>query len=89
MSTQFGDAVTEKLELLNNKPFKARKRCRRSAYEEEEREFMQLLPSTPYEPATWRSAKVQNDYTITDGLNRYCFSLSTLYIHPQHFPNQS
>lgn len=65
------DAVAEKLELLNDKPFKARKGCRRSAYEEEEREFMHPLPPTPYEPAIWRSAKVQNDYTITDGLNRY------------------
>lgn len=32
---------------------------------------MHPLPPAPYEPATWRSAKVQNDYTITDGLNRY------------------
>ena len=65
------DTVAEKLELLNDRPFKARKGCRRSAYEEEEREFMHPLPPAPYEPATWRSAKVQNDYTITDGLNRY------------------
>ncbi len=25
----------------------------------------------PYEPAVWSTAKIQNDYTITDGLNRY------------------
>ena len=65
------DTVAEKLELLNDKSFKARKGCRRSTYEEEELEFMQLLPPTPYEPATWRNTKVQNDYTVTDGLNRY------------------
>lgn len=31
----------------------------------------QLILTISYEPAIWRSAKVQNDYTITDGLNRY------------------
>lgn len=65
------DAVAEKLEHLNDKPFQTKQGCRRSAYEGEEREFMQPLPPAPYEPATWRSAKIQNDYTITDGLNRY------------------
>lgn len=64
-------AVAEKLEELNNKPFTKRPGCRRSAYEEEEREFMQPLPMHPYEPASWSTAKIQNDYTITDGLNRY------------------
>ena len=29
------------------------------------------LPVNPYEPAAWSSAKVPNDYTISDGRNRY------------------
>lgn len=65
------DTVAEKLETLNNKPFTKRAGCRRTAYEEEEREFMQPLPPTPYEPAAWSTATVQNDYTISDGRNRY------------------
>ena len=65
------EAVKEKLESLNKKPFKARKGNRRTAYEEEEREFMQPLPPTPFELASWRTAKIHNDYTVTDSLNRY------------------
>ena len=63
--------VKEKLEFLNNKSFKTRKGNRRTAYEEEEREFMQPLPPRAYEPAMWSTAKIHNDYTVTDGLNRY------------------
>ena len=63
--------VKEKLEALNNKSFKTRKRNRHTAYEEEERSFMHPLPPAPYELATWSTAKIHNDYTITDGLNRY------------------
>lgn len=64
-------AVAEKLEELNDKPFKKLPGCRRSAYNKEERAFMQPLPVHPYEPAVWSTAKIQNNYTITDGLNRY------------------
>ncbi len=64
-------AVAEKLEALNNRPFTKRPGCRRTAYEQEERSFMQPLPERPYEPAVWRTAKVQNDYTVSDGMNLY------------------
>ncbi len=32
---------------------------------------MRPLPQTPFEPAVWATAKIQNDYCISDGLNRY------------------
>lgn len=32
---------------------------------------MQQLPLCPYEPAVWSTAKVQNDYLISDGINKY------------------
>ena len=64
-------AVAEKLEELNTRPFQKRVGNRRLAFENEEKEFMQPLPSTPYEPAVWSSATVQNDYLITDGINKY------------------
>lgn len=64
-------AVKEKLEELNSRPFKKREGNRRSAFENEEKEFMQPLPLTPFEPAVWSTAKVQTDYTITDGINKY------------------
>lgn len=65
------DAVTEKLEELNEYPFKKREGNRNSAYLEEEMSFMKPLPLTPYEPAVWSTAKVQQDYLITDGKNKY------------------
>ena len=65
------DAVKEKLEELNNYPFKKREGNRNTAYLEEEKSFMKPLPLTPYEPAVWSTAKVQNDYLISDGINKY------------------
>lgn len=64
-------AVSEKLEELNNRPFTKRAGNRRIAFETEEKEFMQPLPLCPYEPAVWSTAKVQNDYLISDGINKY------------------
>lgn len=64
-------AVSEKLEALNNRPFQKRVGNRRLAFENEEKEFMHPLPNSPYEPAVWSTATVQNDYLITDGINKY------------------
>ena len=64
-------AVKEKLEELNSRPFQKREGNRHLAYENEEKEYMQPLPFTPFEPAVWSTAKVQNDYLITDGINKY------------------
>ncbi len=63
--------VFEKLEELNSRPFKKRAGNRRLAFENEEKEFLQPLPMCPYEPAVWSTAKVQNDYLISDGINKY------------------
>lgn len=65
------EAVAEKLEELNDRPYQKRVGSRRSAYENEEKEFMLPLPKTPFESAVWSTAKVPNDYCIPDGINRY------------------
>ena len=65
------NAVSEKLEELNNRPFKKRPGTRKSAFEEEEKEFLQPLPTEPYEPSFWLNPKVGIDYLITDGINKY------------------
>ncbi len=65
------DAVAEKLEELNHRPFKKRPGCRSTAFEEEEKAFLQPLPGTPYEPAIWLNPKVGTDYLISDGINKY------------------
>ena len=64
-------AVQEKLEELNRRPFKKRPGCRRSAYEQEEQAFMQPLPVHSYEPAVWLHPKVGYDYLVSDGVNKY------------------
>lgn len=69
--TEAKKAVSEKLEELNSRPFQKRAGNRCLAYENEEKEFMQPLPVAPYEPAVWSTAKVQNDYLINDGINKY------------------
>ena len=57
-------AVSEKLEELNTRPFQKRAGNRRTAFENEEKEFMQPLPVCPYEPAVWSTAKVQNELSL-------------------------
>ena len=65
------EAVAERLEVINTKPFQKRPGNRREAYISEEKEFMLPLPKYPYEPSTWRQQTVGNDYLISDGLNKY------------------
>ena len=64
-------AVAEKLDELNSRPFAKREGCRRSAYLNEEKSFMKPLPPAPYEPALWSTAKVPRDYLVSDGKNKY------------------
>lgn len=64
-------AVRNKLDLLNEYPFKKREGNRREAYLSEEKCFMQPLPSNSYEPSVWSEQTVLLDYTVTDGLNKY------------------
>lgn len=65
------EAVAERLEFINTKPFQKRPGCRREAYLSEEKEFMLPLSKRPYEPAVWKQQTVGNDYLISDGLNKY------------------
>ena len=66
------EAAAEKLEELNSRPFRKREGSRRSAYLEEEREFMKPLPTVPYEPAVWTpELRIGLDYLVSDGKNKY------------------
>lgn len=65
------EAIAEKLEELNARPFQKRPGSRQSAYLEEEKPFMRSLPSTPYEAAIWMTAHVGSDYLVSDGRNKY------------------
>ena len=65
------EAVDERLEYVNTKPFQKRSGNRREAYLSEEKEFMLPLPKRRYEPSVWKQQTVGNDYLISDGLNKY------------------
>lgn len=65
------EAVAVQLEVLNTTPFQKREGCRKSAFEQDEKEFLRPLPTMQYEPATWLKAKVPTDYLISDGKNKY------------------
>ena len=57
-------AVAEQLAIVNTRPFRGQPVSRRALFEELERAALQPLPTTPYELATWKSAKVNIDYHI-------------------------
>jgi transposase len=69
--SELQEAVAERLEVINTRPFQKRPGCRREAYLAEEKEFMLPLPKHPYEPSVWKQQTVGNDYLISDGLNKY------------------
>ena len=71
MMQEIHEAVAEKLNELNEYPFKKRVGNRNTAFLEEEQAFMKPLPITPYELAVWSTATIHNDYLITDGKNKY------------------
>jgi len=68
---ELNEAISEKLEEFNSKPFQKREGSRLTAFQNEERSFMKPLPASPYELAVWSTAIIQNDYLITDGKNKY------------------
>lgn len=61
---ELNDAVREKMESFNQKPFQRKDGSRALAFEEE-RLFLIPLPTTPFELATWKIATVQYNYHIS------------------------
>ena len=57
-------AIRRLLEELNNREFKRLPGTRRSQFETIDRPALQPLPTTPYEYAEWRKARVGIDYHI-------------------------
>ena len=57
-------AIRERLEMLNNRPFRKLSGTRKSRFEEIDRPAMQPLPETPYEYAEWTKARVHLDYHV-------------------------
>ncbi len=62
--TELNRAIAERVEDLNQRPFKKLPGCRRSAFEEQDRPALKALPAVPYEFAQWKQAKVHVDYHV-------------------------
>ncbi len=57
-------AIKERLELLNNRPFRKLPGTRKSRFEELDRPAMLPLPELPYQYAQWKIARVHIDYHV-------------------------
>ncbi len=63
--SDLNEAVFEKLEEFNAKPFQKKKGSRQSVFFDEEKIHLTQLPATTYEIATWKVATVQLNYHIS------------------------
>jgi hypothetical protein len=64
-------AIRERIDSINKAPFQKREGCRWSVFENEEQEHLKDLPSTRFEIAQYKVAKVSVDYHIQIDTMRY------------------
>lgn len=74
---ELNDAIRERLDSFNHKPFQKRDGSRASAFSEEQT-FLRPLPAHPYELATWKVASVGPNYHIA--VDRMNYSVPFEYI---------
>ena len=74
---ELNEAVWERLEAFNQKPFQKREGSRASCFTEE-KPFLRSLPSHPFELATWKVATVEPNYHIS--VERMNYSVPFEYI---------
>ena len=61
---ELNQAIRERLEQLNHRPFQKLQGTRRTLFEATDRDALRPLPPERYEYAEWRTAKVNIDYHI-------------------------
>jgi transposase len=74
---ELNQAMKQKLNEFNSKPFQKRNGCRKSAFNEE-RPFLIPLPGKPFELSTWKTATVQINYHIA--VDKMYYSVPYEYI---------
>ena len=77
---ELNEAIHEKLEAFNHKPFQKREGSRAACFAEEKL-FLLPLPATPFELAVWKVATVQYNYHIS--VERMNYSVPYEYIKQQ------
>ena len=78
---ELNQAIREKLESFNHKPFQKREGSRASCFAEE-RLFLQPLPAVPFELAVWKVATVQYNYHISVERMNYSVPYECKNRHP-------
>ena len=68
---ELNERIKIELKKLNEKEFQKRDYSRSYVLENEEKEYLQSLPSTPYEYGTWKTATVGYNYHIAFDKNYY------------------
>ncbi len=68
---QLNGVIKEKLEVLNNRPFRKMNGTRRSVYEQIDKPALKPLTQTPYVFARWKKATANIDYHISVDHNLY------------------
>jgi len=69
--SDLNEAISEKLQAFNEKPFQKKKGSRLIAFIEEEKEFLQPLPKNKYELAVWKKLSCGFNYHISVEKNFY------------------
>ena len=78
---ELNQAIREKLETFNHKPFQKREGSRASCFAEEQL-FLQPLPAAPFELAVWKVATVQYNYHISVERMNYSVPYECKNRHP-------
>ena len=78
---QANEAIWEKLEELNSRPFQKLDGSRRELFETLDRPALRPLPATRYEVAEWSRPKVNIDYHVE--VKRHYYSVPYQLIHKQ------
>jgi transposase len=69
--TELNDAISDRLEEVNTRPFRGDPTSRRELFEELERDALRPLPCTPYEFAEWKKVTANIDYHVEGPDRRY------------------
>jgi transposase len=75
---ELNQAIKEKLENFNSKPFQKKEGSRLTLFRDEELPLLAPLPATPYELADWKQYTVQFNYHIS--VNGMLYSVPYEYI---------
>jgi len=75
------EAIAEKLRVFNEKPFQKKQGNRLTAFLEEEKDYLQLLPKSRYELAIWKKLTPSFNYHIE--LDKNFYSVPYEYIRQE------